>query len=119
MRYATNRSGRWAIELLERGAHMVDGGDYDVIFPDQNCSNAMALDRRGAVHVTYAAPDGKGLKHGSNESGIWKFDFVDTSGDMAFSSLEADPAGGLHAAYYDLSSKVIKYARRDNKRWRN
>ncbi len=86
VRYATDASGSWAIEVAD------PGGQADFY-------TAMAIDPAGFVHVVYADDRGE-LRHLTREEGGWTREVLRTE-DLGWGwpSLRIEESGVLHVGY--------------------
>lgn len=87
---------KWAVELVDTEEV---AGNY----------NSIALNHHSHIYISYSAM--KKLKLANNIKGYWDFEYIDTGGTVAYTSLSIDADQMPHIAYYDKESGV-KYAHR-------
>ncbi len=76
----------------------------------------MAVDSSGSVHVSYYLA-GEGLKYGTNASGSWASEVVDSSGIMG--PIAVSSSGIVHIIYEENANPVysIKHVTNDSASW--
>ncbi len=74
---------------------------------------SIRIDPDGNTHASYT--NGV-LQIGSNSSGSWQFDQIE-SNTVAAAALDLDSAGTPHVAYYDSSEQDLKYAHNTTGTW--
>lgn len=77
--------------------------------------NSLALDHQGMPHIAYSDVDAGNLLYASWDGSEWHFSAPDThelSGGWTGlgASIELDPAGNPHIAYFDVAHRRVKYA---------
>src|SRR3989338_1600914 len=96
----TNKSGGWVGSAL----------------PVAGYRNAIAVDRKGKLHIlaSSSAP-AMNVSYSTNASGGWITEEVATNGTIGTGGLVVDSRGYAHMAYADNNTNEIKYVVRD--RW--
>lgn len=87
LKYATNVSGDWAIEVID--SHADSRGDV-----------AIAIGPGDSIHISYTRGYPYGLKYATTSFGSWTTEDIDTSvyaGD--YSSIATDSFGKVHISY--------------------
>lgn len=83
---------------------------------DVGLYSSLVIDPAGALHITYYAVTANDLKYAAcaadcTTAANWTAIAVDQTGSVGWwGSLAVDGSGRLHAAYYDLTNGVLKYA---------
>lgn len=91
LRYATNRSGTWQVEIIEGS----DAGAF----------NSIAVDSNGAAHISYLNTYGTDtVKYATNSSGSWEILTIDSVGHASSlnvtTSIGVDNNDFVHMTYY-------------------
>jgi len=112
LRNVTYRNGYWQLETIdsEEGS-----GKF----------NAMAIDRFGHVHISYAnvSADTAGARYAYWNGSTWQTEIADgmaeNNGQMVgySSSIVVDKAGNPHISYANESTPMLKYAVRKDGKW--
>jgi catechol 2,3-dioxygenase-like lactoylglutathione lyase family enzyme len=99
LKYATNASGEWAVEVVDDES----AGFY----------TGIALDEQDNVHVAYYVWDGAvgKLRYARGTAGSWEIETVDENGAVGlFSAIALDPDGNPVISYYDHTNQDLKVA---------
>jgi hypothetical protein len=108
LKYATNASGTWVTEYVER-AGASNGGN---IFIESD----IAVDSTEKVHISYSGQDG--LRYATKDSGPWVIETLDISADVGrYSSIAVDSSDKVHISYYDVTNGDLKYATNASGSW--
>lgn len=83
-------------------------------------SIAMALDKDGNPHLTYANISHLAVKYAVRKAGRWSVQTVDGMRGVAYpdrNSIAIDPGGQPYIGYYDSGLGALKVAHRDRNKW--
>jgi hypothetical protein len=105
--YATNRLGKWVIEIIDSDGYV---GEYSDI----------AVDASQKAHITYYDTTNRGLKYATSATGSWAAHIIDVLWDSGFeSSIAVDESSHLHIAHFqdnymvysnNISGDWLKYS---------
>ncbi len=102
IKYATNASGSWVIEVVAAAGAL----NY----------MSMALDSSGKAHISYEHPQNQALLYATNTTGTWKIETVETGGRLGkYTSIALDSSGKVHISYEDWEN--LKYATNASGSW--
>jgi hypothetical protein len=96
VKYATNRTGTWAIQAVEAGGNP---GEY----------LSMALDASGKAHLAYRGALGTPLRYATNGSGAWVKQTLDPDASSQ-TSIAVDAAAHVMVVYRKSTQNLWAYA---------
>lgn len=106
LKHATNASGAWVAEIVVQETLNVT-------------SVAMTSDAAGRLHIVYN-PSGI-VTYATNASGAWTSQTVASNeviyGGALTAGIALDPAGGVHIAYYNYSTRELRHATNVSGAW--
>lgn len=102
LKYSTNASGAWAIEIVDN--------QYAGTF------TGLSLDNGGRVHIAYHSLDNLGasrLKYATNASGAWRTEIIEEgSGLGTYCAIAIDSSNTPHISSNDYTSQDLRYAKK-------
>jgi subtilisin family serine protease len=106
IKYATNASGNWVTEYVDR-ANIGSYNDVD---------SGMAVDSADNVHISYW---GQGtLRYAAKSSGSWMIETIDGSAAVGqYNDAAIDSLDTMHISYYDATNGDLKYITNASGSW--
>jgi hypothetical protein len=98
LRYATDASGTWVTETVDRWG---DVGLY----------SSIAVDSSDRVHIGYYDDTNGDLRYATDASGSWVIRQVDSEGVVGWNTSTAiDSSDNVHMSYYDVTNGDLRYS---------
>lgn len=105
LRYATNASGVWTDEIIER----IDNSIYQI---------SIDIDSSGSIHLSYYAYGNSDLKYATNVGGQWSVFTLDSDGDVGTrSAIFLDQYGYVHISYFNKTRRELRYINNVSGSW--
>ena len=101
LRYATQKNGRWNIEIIDP--------DLKYFWNDYGCD--ITIDRFDRVHVGYYKWNKWDLGYALKNRNTWVLETVESDGSIgAFAAITINDKGYPHISYMDLNNLALKHA---------